>query len=53
MNKYMQEEIHMKKLVIMLLFVLISVIGCNSIDGTTLEDQEEVKKNQPVDMGGK
>lgn len=43
----------MKKLTILLLFVMLSVVACNSLDGTTLDDNQKVKDNQPVDMGGK
>ena len=38
---------------LLVMLALVMLVGCNSLDGTTLEDQEEVKKNQPVDMSGK
>lgn len=43
----------MKKLALLMIVILLSIVGCNSIDGTTLADQDEAKKNEVVDMSGK
>jgi len=43
----------MKKLAILLLVVMLSVVACNSIDGTTNDDIQKAKDANPVDMHGK
>jgi len=43
----------MKKFTILILFVMISVVACNSIDGTTNDDIQKAKDANPVDMHGK
>jgi len=43
----------MKKIALMMLFVLLTIVGCHSLDGTTTDDNEKVKENQVVDMSGK
>lgn len=45
----------MKRLLflIVVLFTLSLVTACDSLDGTTLADQQTVKDGQPVDMHGK
>ena len=43
----------MKKLAFAMLFIMVVLVGCNSIDGTTSDDNQKVKDNQVVDMSGK
>ncbi len=43
----------MKKFTILILFVMISVVACHSIDGTTSDDNQKAKDANPIDMHGK
>ena len=43
----------MKKLILMVIAGMFILTACESLDGTTTEDNEKVKEDQVVDMSGK